>query len=394
MSRRPNRCASASQVTRTRGGPASPCVGWISSTATPGSNCCGSPVCVAGIWRDEAKSASVGRDPRGRPPRRVLQHRELGRPDDARRADRDLGGGHLDERGISTFERTRHAGGRRRHRGGRLPGPNAHGSPDRHRHPRVGRAGRAGAVLRDAGLLVHDRAVGGRARPVAVRRRADRPVRPDARLRLARGRAVQRDPGARGRRLRDHVPAERSVRRPVPSRAARGPFGRVAGCGADASTRARAIRPIRMPASRRRLRTWTAPTSTSGSSRSCRPIPTTSTATATASGAKNDEPGSARWRCSWGERSCHNRSARRLPNGRPAWTLDGSRPRASRRATWRRSPPSSNGTTGSSGSTSPPSMRARRKCCRTCSASTRTRSGTASRSGTSPRSTRTRTTCS
>ena len=83
MSRRPNRGGRASPVTRTRGGPASPCVGWISSTATPGSSGCGSPVCVAGIWRDGATSARVGRDPRGRPPHRVLQHREPGEPDDA-----------------------------------------------------------------------------------------------------------------------------------------------------------------------------------------------------------------------------------------------------------------------------------------------------------------------
>jgi len=60
-----------------------------------------------------------------------------------------------------------------------------------------------------------------------------------------------------------------------------------AACGADASTRAHAIRPTRMPASHRRRRIWTAPMSTSGSSRSCRPIPTTSTATATASGARS-----------------------------------------------------------------------------------------------------------
>ena len=105
--------------------------------------------------------------------------------------------------------------------------------------------GRAGPVLRDRGVLVHDGPTGGRARAVAVRRRADRSVRPHPRVRVARERAVQRDPGARGLRVRHDLPAERPVRRPLPSRAARGPFGWLEACGDDASTRAPAIPPIR-----------------------------------------------------------------------------------------------------------------------------------------------------
>ena len=51
-------------------------VGPLRSPSDPGWSSCGSPVCAAGIWRDEAKSARVERDPRGGTPRRVLQHRE------------------------------------------------------------------------------------------------------------------------------------------------------------------------------------------------------------------------------------------------------------------------------------------------------------------------------
>ena len=81
-------------ATRTRGGPASPCVGWISSSRrTRARASCGFPVCAAGNWRDEATSARVGRGRRGRAPHRVVQHRE---PSEqarrSRRADHDLGG--------------------------------------------------------------------------------------------------------------------------------------------------------------------------------------------------------------------------------------------------------------------------------------------------------------
>ena len=127
------------------------------------------------------------------------------------RTDHDLGGRDHDERRAARIERRGHPRHRRRHRGGRLPGPSAHGSPDRHRHPRVGRAGRAGPVLRDRGVLVHDGPTGGRARAVAVRRRADRSVRPHPRVRVARGRAVQRDPGA-ARATRSSPPTRPNVR--------------------------------------------------------------------------------------------------------------------------------------------------------------------------------------